>query len=43
MDEIERLKATHSQEVTRLKGEQYKISTYIENIEEQIKILQQVL
>jgi hypothetical protein len=41
LDEIKRIKATNTQEVTRLKGEQYEISTYNENIEEQLRRLQQ--
>jgi hypothetical protein len=35
-EEIEKLKVTHAQEVTRLKGEQLEINKYNERIEEQV-------
>jgi predicted HicB family RNase H-like nuclease len=40
-EEIEKLKVTHAQEVTRLKGEQLEINKYNERIEEQVQRLQQ--
>jgi hypothetical protein len=40
-EEIENIKSTHAQKVTRLQGEQLEISTYNEKIEGQIQKLQQ--
>jgi hypothetical protein len=40
-EEIDQLKSTHAKDITRLKDEQLEISAYNENIEEQVRKLQQ--